>query len=273
MLRLRQLLIAMSLGVAFALVGMAAASAAGLRPSLHAGSAPPSSSATRGIRPTGVISPTGFVPISPCRILDTRSATDGPLTTTATRVVQVSGTTGFTAQGGKSTGCGIPPEASALAASITSTNATGSGFLRAWAHIDTPPTATVMSYTAVGTAGITTGATLPLNSKIDVKAFNHGTDLVIDVTGYYVEPITAQVSNLGDLIGWSKTVVYASRLGVGTYQILASREVSGCTMTATPNDVKAKAVGYAIQKNIYVIITNSATGASMNADFTVSVTC
>src|SRR4051812_3034121 len=182
--RVRHLVLAVSLGVAVTLAGVAAAGAMGARPSLLGGSPPAS---TQGFRPAGVISPTGFVPITPCRILDTRAATAGPLVANTTRVVQVSGGTGFTAQGGAAAGCGIPAEASAMAASLTSTNAAGNRSLREWAPAPTPPTATTLNWTAVGGAGTTTGATLPINSKIDVKGFGHSTDLVIDVTGYYVE--------------------------------------------------------------------------------------
>ncbi|MCA9135028.1 MAG: S8 family serine peptidase, partial [Planctomycetales bacterium] len=72
-----------------------------------------------------------YVPITPCRILDTRIA-QGPLDNREIRDVQVRGTgNAFAAQGGKANGCAIPNGATAVEASVTAVDPADSGFFRA----------------------------------------------------------------------------------------------------------------------------------------------
>ncbi|MGN6696395.1 MAG: hypothetical protein ACTHN0_19610, partial [Aquihabitans sp.] len=99
------------------------------------------------------------------------------------------------------------------------------------------------------------------------------THLVIDVTGYYVEPIVAKVSSQGNLDTWSTGVVYAGRSGEGSYVLQAARPIGACAATATPLDSTLQAVAYAQNSYVYVLITDSKTGDSSDATFTVSVVC
>ena len=63
---------------------------------------------------TPTVSPeTLFVPIAPCRIIDTRSG-GGKIPSGSTRNFVVSGMTGFGGQGGTAGGCGIPTDAIAF---------------------------------------------------------------------------------------------------------------------------------------------------------------
>jgi hypothetical protein len=271
MRRRHHLLLATTVGAAVTLAGVATAGALGVRPSFIGESHP---TPIEHLRPAGVTSPSGYVPVTPCRILDTRSSTAGKLTTSAAREVQVVGTSGFPAQGGASNGCGIPSEATAVAVSITATSPDGSGFLRAWPHTSAPPTATILNWQAVGASGVTTGATLePGNGKVDVRAFGNATHLVIDVAGYYVEPITAQVGSNGDLAGWSRGIIYAGRSGTGVYALQASRPVTGCTVTVTPIDTASKGVGYGTGSYLYAYVNDTKTGAAKDANFTISAVC
>lgn len=261
-------LLALVAGIALALAGVGAANAIGLRPSFVGESRPAS---IEHLRPAGVVSATGYVPVTPCRIFDTRSATDGPLSTAGARAVQVVGTGGFPAQGGANGGCGIPSEASAVTVSITAVDPSGGGFLRAWPHGTTPPTATVLNWLTEAKGGVTTGATLPLgNGKIDVRAFGNTTDLVID---YYVEPIVAKVNANGDLDTWSTGIVFAGRSTTGTYILQATHPVVACHVTATPLNTALKATAYATSGSQLFVVINDATGTAKDSPFTVSAVC
>ena len=63
----------------------------------------------------------------------------------ATRNFLVSGSTGFAAQGGNSTGCGVPEGALAAELTIISADASGPGLLRAY-PFGGQPTATILAY-------------------------------------------------------------------------------------------------------------------------------
>ncbi|MFN8019870.1 MAG: hypothetical protein U0P45_17380, partial [Acidimicrobiales bacterium] len=253
--------------VLLALGAVAASGAAGLRPGAR--STPP----TRAAHGTGVTASAGLVAISPCRAFDSRSATAGPLTPGSTRAVQITGSTGFATQGGKATGCGIPDDATAIAVSITATRATGSGYLHAWPHGTTEPKATVLNWSTTGNGGTTTGATLATASQLDLRAFGNQTDLVLDVTGYYVEPMVASVSADGSLITASGGIT-SSSYAEGLYTLQTTRTLDGCNAVANTNvnvtyTANATASGTTIK--VFVHLTTGTTPAAQN--FTVSVQC
>ena len=271
MRRLRQLILATGTAIGLVFVGIAGAGAIGVAPSLIGGSQP---TPIPYVRPAGVTSATGLVPITPCRILDTRNASGGALAVGTDRAVQVSGTTGFSAQGGGSGGCGVPSEATAVAVSLSAVAPKGAGYLRAWPHGAAAPTATVLNWLGATNGGVTTGSTLAIgNQKIDVRAFGSTTHLVIDVTGYFVEPIVAKVGFQGDLQSWSTGIVFADRASTGTYVLQAARPVGSCAASATPFDTGSQAVAYTQGSLVYVVITDAETGADADANFTVSVIC
>ena len=129
-----------------------------------------------------------YVPITPCRIVDTRTG-GGALVAGSIRDFYVGGTTGFAPQGGKSGGCGIPLGATSIAAVLTAVSPSHAGFLRAWPEGSTEPAATILNYSTV-TSG--TGATLSIKASapaLRVHNYAGTTQLVIDVTGYYADPI------------------------------------------------------------------------------------
>ena len=64
-----------------------------------------------------------YVPIKPCRIVDTREA-GGILTSNSFRNFYVRGTSGFAGQGGTTGGCGLPLSAVAATLSMTTGNST-----------------------------------------------------------------------------------------------------------------------------------------------------
>src|SRR4028118_856185 len=79
-----------------------------------------------------------FVPLAPCRIIDTRKS-QGPIPAGQTRSFQVAGITEFGPQGGTIGGCGVPPGgaepvAAAVMLNIVAIDVAGKGNLAAWAY-------------------------------------------------------------------------------------------------------------------------------------------
>jgi alpha-tubulin suppressor-like RCC1 family protein len=129
-----------------------------------------------------------FVPITPCRIVDTRNG-GGPLDASALRTWQVAGSgAGFAGQGGRTGGCGIPADALAVEATITATAPERAGFLRAWPATSSAPLATFLNYPArhsTTNTGAIAIAVDPSAADLTLRALNGRTHVVIDVQGYY----------------------------------------------------------------------------------------
>ena len=127
-----------------------------------------------------------FVPVTPCRVVDTRAGS--PVAAGATRTFQVAGS-GLSAQGGAAGGCGVPDAAVAVEVSVTTPAPSGSGFLRAWPADAAAPNATMVNFT--GGQGTTNTGAVRLSSAagtsdLSVGAFTSATHVIADVQGYFV---------------------------------------------------------------------------------------
>jgi hypothetical protein len=123
-----------------------------------------------------------FVPITPCRVLDTRAGAGGPRSTPLrageTFVQQVTGTNGA---------CTVPPDAVGIAFNVTIANGTAVSFLTVWPAGAVRPNTSNLNWIA---------NQAPTPNKVDVKLSadgkvsiynNAGTvDVLADVAGYYV---------------------------------------------------------------------------------------
>jgi archaellum component FlaG (FlaF/FlaG flagellin family) len=137
-----------------------------------------------------------FVPIPPCRIIDTRLA-GGKLQPGVVRDFQVVGDTEFQPQGGHDGGCGLPPggaepDAAAVVINFVAVTPEGSGNLRAWAYGQPVPLAAVINYDNLGPFfSIANGIIVPIDgttsvpADLSVRADFNATHLVADVTGYF----------------------------------------------------------------------------------------
>ena len=137
---------------------------------------------------TDVSGPRAFIPITPCRIADTRgngfTGQAGPpaLTTTA-RSFQIAGTVpGIPSQ------CGIPSGASAVSFQFTIVTPNMAGNLVAWPG-GTAPTASVLNWSS-GETALGNGTIVPLGGSTISVQLNAGAagataHLVIDVNGYF----------------------------------------------------------------------------------------
>lgn len=132
-----------------------------------------------------------FVPIPPCRMVDTRQngARTGILAAGASRSFDLT-TTGLAKGQGSAVSCTDLPSFSyyAWAVNITVTGYSGSGWLVAWPFNGTEPTSSVANYGAAVYA-IASGQTLTgcygCGDDITVKAYGAATHVIIDVVGYY----------------------------------------------------------------------------------------
>jgi len=130
-------------GLAVTLVGSATAWASSSGPTKH------SAIATSQVSPSvsfDASTETKYVPVTPCRAVDTRRA-GGPIAAGAARTFNISGTSAFPQQGGPAGGCGVPFAATAVQATFTAITTSGNGYLRAWPVGATEPSTTVLNYT------------------------------------------------------------------------------------------------------------------------------
>lgn len=130
---------------------------------------------------------TGYNPIEPCRVADTRFALAGRLTAGETRNFVIDAAN-LAFQGGDPDGCDIPADASSLSLNVTAVNPSGpvggGGFLTAFpGGTDLPATATV-NYTTGAIVG--NGTLIAVGDGVDVYSFR-ATDVVVDVTGYFAD--------------------------------------------------------------------------------------
>lgn len=216
-----------------------------------------------------------FVPLDPCRFIDTRSG-GGQLAANSSRNFFVTGTTGFLGQGGKSGGCGIPSAAKAVVFSITSVNTTGNGRLVGYPTGSAVPNSTTLSYhsgdkdTSAGTVKLGSGG------KMSIKNFDFKTDIVVDVAGYYVPPIEGMVAPDGSLYNNNGRLVSAVRNSTGNFTVTVDKDVTYCSPTVTGYSGYVYASAYAFNTNkvqVYVWYLSGGTQTAYDGYFYLKVDC
>lgn len=177
-----------------------------------------------------------FVPLAPCRIIDTRLA-GGALAPGVPRDFQVAGTTEFGAQGGNLGGCGVPPgaaepNAAAVVVNFIAVGPAGPGNLVAWAHGQPKPLASVINYSNVPGLNIANGVVVPIAgtntvpADLSIQADVSGTHVVADVTGYFTR------FNIDQFADNQKSITVVSEGGGVDLSDGACTAVSSCTITA-----------------------------------------
>jgi hypothetical protein len=126
-----------------------------------------------------------YTPVTPCRIVDTRSANAGGLGGGVTRLFDVDGSN-LSSQGGSSTGCGIPlGVAQAVTMTIVAVRPAGPGHLTAWG-LTAQPLSSVLNY--AGNDVIADTAIIPVapGGGEDFAVVSLATThVVVDVLGYF----------------------------------------------------------------------------------------
>ena len=177
-----------------------------------------------------------FVPLAPCRIIDTRLA-GGALAAGVPRDFQVAGTTEFGAQGGTQGGCGVPagsaePNAPAVVVNFIAVGPSGPGNLVAWAYGEPKPLASVINYSNVPGLNIANGVIVPIAgtnlvpADLRVQADVSGTHVVADVTGYFTR------FNIDQFSDTQKSITVVSEGGTVDLSAGACTVVNSCTITA-----------------------------------------
>ena len=125
-----------------------------------------------------------FVPISPCRLIDTRPASivgprAQPLQGGQPVLWNVRGPNGL---------CNIPVDATSVVMNMTVVNPTAAGFLTVWPPDEGQPTASSMNWVP-GQAPTPNAVTAKLSGGGQIATFaNAGTvDLIVDINGYYAD--------------------------------------------------------------------------------------
>lgn len=212
-----------------------------------------------------------YVPVTPCRIVDTRGG--ATFNNGTTRTYYASGTFGFAPQGGKSGGCGIPVGAKALTATFTAVTPSHAGFVRAWAAGGAEPQATLLNYATFNTG---TGATVPVLSggapALTVKNYGGPTHLVIDVTGYYIPQLQAYISSTGGIIDQSGRLVSVTKGGAGVYTLVWDRDTGSCSAEAT-SDFGARHISVYTNPGSTSVYVYDTTGALTDYYFSIVVNC
>jgi hypothetical protein len=137
-----------------------------------------------------------FVPVTPCRILDTRVA-GGAIAANTSRDFDVTAVSSYSFQGGDASNCNVGAAGSFAAAVINFTVVTPSlaGYITAFPLNTTQPLAATVNYTAGDIRGNLAIVKLdqgPSADEMSVYSFAQ-THLVGDIVGYYINP---QATNL-----------------------------------------------------------------------------
>jgi hypothetical protein len=172
-----------------------------------------------------------FVPITPCRIADTRLA-GGQIAANTSRAIDVTQVSDYSSQGGAASNCGGAGSAGSYAAAalnFTVVTPALAGYITAYPFGSTRPVAATVNYAAGDIVGnyavvkLDQGASA---AELSVYSFA-ATHLVIDIVGYYINP---QITPL-DCVD---TTAVAVSVGAGaTSNAVASACPGTYTQTAT----------------------------------------
>ncbi len=138
-----------------------------------------------------------FVPLEPCRLLDTRTDAVDRLAPSSPMAVQAGGR------------CGVPDDAIALSLSVATTEPTGDGFLTLWPADAVRPLAATLTFATGETRS--NGAVVPTSAHAAFGVFtNVPTHVVVDVTGAFVPTDTASA---GRFVATAPSRVLDTRTG------------------------------------------------------------
>jgi len=159
-------------------------------PSLQAASA---ASGTRIAKVLGdAASDLVYVPITPCRILDTRVA-GGVIPANGTRDVDVTAVSNYSFQGGDASNCsgaGAAGSFAAVAVNLTVVSPSIAGYITAYPYGTTRPLAATVNYTAGDVRGNFAIVQLDQGSAAnEMTIYSYAqTHVVADIVGYYRNP-------------------------------------------------------------------------------------
>jgi hypothetical protein len=133
-----------------------------------------------------------FVPITPCRIIDTRLA-GGPIAANTTRSFDVTAVSDYSFQGGAANNCsgaGAAGSFAAAAINFTVVAPSAAGFITAFPFLGTQPLAATVNYSPGSVVGNYTVVKLDQGASAnELSVFSFAqTQLVADLVGYFINP-------------------------------------------------------------------------------------
>lgn len=176
-----------------------------------------------------------FVPLPPCRIIDTRLG-GGTMAAGETRSFQVAGDTEFQPQGGTDGGCGVPPgsaqpDAAAVMLNLVAVDAQGKGNLLAWSYGQPAPLASSLNFASIG-MNVANGLIVPIAgttlvpADLNIKANFSAVNVVVDITGYFTRFPIEQFQDT------QKSITVVADGGQVDLSSGACTAVSSCTIDA-----------------------------------------
>ena len=159
----------------------------------------------------------------------------------------------------------------------------GPGYLRAFPYNTTEPNGgTIINYShTVG--NLTTGVTQSItpNATYNWSVHNYGPaiDLAVDVSGYYVPQIEAQVGADGTISSGTSRVLDVVHAGTGFYYVDIDRNARSCSIQATAYNIyRMASSGYSSTAtpnriSVYIFYMNGSTPTPVDYPFHVLVTC
>lgn len=184
-----------------------------------------------------------FVPISPCRILDTRAdsrvGSIGALGADQTVSIDASGDSGE---------CFLPTDATALSLNVTAIGATLPTFVTVWPGGGRPNASSMNP--APGQPPTPNAVVTPVSASGTFQVYNlqGSVDLIIDVNGYYTPTSLRQIQ-----------------------ERLAALE--GSNVAPSPSGFSARITGYAPGGSITTVSGDATNGLNVEADVRVDVRC
>ncbi len=134
---------------------------------------------------------TMFVPVEPCRLVDTRVGGGPPIAAGETRTFSVADFSGYGAQGGSDSDCGTTgARIAAVAVNVVAANPSAQGNLLAFPTGETPGTASTLNFPPpsvplnIANAVIVPVGITPNGPRLSIRP-TKATHVVIDVTGYF----------------------------------------------------------------------------------------
>ena len=196
-----------------------------------------------------------FTPVTPCRIVDTRNA-GGTIAANTARGFKAWSATGFAAQGGSATPCGIPQSTNiaALEMNLVAVLPTGAGYITAFPSNVAQPNASTLNYVAgdiVANGAIVKVSQASLATDWTVFTFAT-THFLADVTGYYSMPVATALQCI-EVAGPTVSVPASS----ADFQLIAP----ACTAGYTRVGINFDSAGELIRKDgrlDYLFVRNTA---------------
>ena len=222
-----------------------------------------------------------FVPITPCRLLDTRTASQIGARSTA---FGAGGSQAFFGTGDRGNCVGIPTNSQALSLNVTATRGTAGTFLTLWPSDATMPTASNLNPSAGQTIANAVTVALSNIDKFSIYNSAGSVHVIVDVVGYYTplahNNLSAVVASDGTLIR-DIGAVGASKSGTGAFFVFFDRDITDCTLVAGLGGygTMPSAAGYASTAfwsssgDTVIVDVYDATGTPANLGFHLMVLC